>query len=166
MTYTLIASSTSVMRDADGAFIPADLRNADYQAYLVWAYGQAEADQLHLAYVGDPNATPPVAGTGNPSPNLAGLTFVNTPTPAAAPVAPTPSCQLWQLEVVMTAAQWAAAQAAITALNNPAVSAFFAHGTNVIPASSTTLQSLGATIGLSADQVTALVTQAAAVSIP
>jgi len=166
MTYTLIANSTSVMRDADGACIPADLRNADYQAYLVWAYGQAEADALHAAYVGNPNATPPVAGTGNPSPSLTGLTFVNAPTPASIPPAPVPTCQLWQLQAAMTPAQWSAAQAAVTALNNPAVSAFFAHGTNVIPANSTTLQSLGATIGLTAAQVTALVTQAAAVSIP
>lgn len=79
---------------------------------------------------------------------------------------PAPSCQLWQLQAVMTAPQWSAAQAAVTALNNPAVSAFWAHGTNVIPASSTTLIALGAAIGLSVDQVTALVQQAAAVSIP
>jgi hypothetical protein len=66
----------------------------------------------------------------------------------------------------MTAAQWTAAQAAVAALNNPAVSAFFAHGTNVIPANSATLLSLGTALGLSAAQITALVTEAAAVSIP
>ncbi len=130
MTYTLIANSTSVTRDADSATIPADPRNADWQTYQVW------------------------------------LAAGNTPTPAPTPPAPVPSCQLWQLQSVMTAAQWTAVGAAVAALNNPAVSAFFAHGTNVIPASSTTLLSLGAAIGLTADQVTALVASASAVSIP
>jgi hypothetical protein len=51
-------------------------------------------------------------------------------------------------------------------LNNPAVSAFFAHGANAIPADSTTLLSLGASIGFSAAQVAALVQQAGAASIP
>jgi predicted DsbA family dithiol-disulfide isomerase len=66
----------------------------------------------------------------------------------------------------MTAAQWSAAQSAIAALNNPVVSAFFAHGTNVIPANSTTLLALGIGMGLTADEVTALVAQASAVAIP
>lgn len=84
----------------------------------------------------------------------------------AVPVPPVPSCQLWQLQAVMTTDQWTAAQAAVAALNNPAVTAFFAHGTNVIPANSTTLLGLGEAIGLTADQVAALVVQAAAVAIP
>jgi len=129
MTYTL-TSSTTVIRDADGANIPPDPRNADFQAYLAW------------------------------------LAAGNTPTPYTPPPAPVLTCQLWQLQAVMAAAQWTAAQAAIAALNNPAVSAFFAHGTNVIPANSTTLLSLGETMGLTADQITALVAQAAAVTIP
>ena len=55
---------------------------------------------------------------------------------------------------------------AVAALDNPAVSAFFAHGTNVIPANSTTLVSLGTAIGLTSDQVTVLVQEASAISIP
>jgi hypothetical protein len=35
MTYTLTLNS-SVTRDADGASIPADEANTDYQAYLAW----------------------------------------------------------------------------------------------------------------------------------
>jgi hypothetical protein len=97
---------------------------------------------------------------------LAWLAAGSTPDPAPATPAVVPSCQLWQLQAAMTAAQWTAAQDAVTALNNPALSAFFAHGTNVVPANSTTLVSLGATIGLTAAQVTALVQQASAVSIP
>ena len=54
-----------------------------------------------------------------------------------------PNCALWQLQSVMTAAQWAQVTTAVAALNNPAVSAFFAHGTNIIPANSTTLLSIG-----------------------
>ena len=88
------------------------------------------------------------------------------PLPAVTAPAPVPSCTLWQLQSVMTTAQWVQLQAAITALNNAAVVAFFAHGTSVIPANSTTLISLGATIDLTADQITALVAAAAAVSIP
>ena len=85
---------------------------------------------------------------------------------AAVMATPVPSCALWQLQSVLTPAQWTAVQAAVAALNNPAVSAFFAHGTNMIPANSTTLLSIGASIGLSAEQVAALVEQAAAVTIP
>jgi hypothetical protein len=77
------------------------------------------------------------------------------------PPLPPKTCQLWQLQAVMTPAQWIAAQ-----FNNPAVSAFFAHGTNSIPDNSTTLLQLGAAIGLTSDQVKALVAKAAQVSIP
>lgn len=35
MTYQL-TSSTSIIRSADGAIIPADSGNADYQSYLTW----------------------------------------------------------------------------------------------------------------------------------
>ena len=35
MTYTL-TSSTSIIRDADGARIPVDQNNVDYQIYLAW----------------------------------------------------------------------------------------------------------------------------------
>lgn len=89
-------------------------------------------------------------------------------TPAAAPVpaAPVPSCQLWQLQAVMTADQWTQVQAAIAAMNNPTLTAFFQHGTNMIPANSTTLLQLGEGLSLSADQVTALVEQASTVAIP
>lgn len=131
MTYTLqVPPSPGVTRDSDGASIPPDIGNTDWQAYQAWL------------------------GAGN------------SPTSASIPPAPVPSCALWQLQAVMTAAQWTAVANAVTALNDPAVSAFFAHGTNVIPANSTTLQSLGAAIGLSADQVTTLVRQANAVVIP
>lgn len=82
------------------------------------------------------------------------------------PPPPVPSCQLWQLQAVMTAAQWSAAQSAVDALNNPAVTAFFAHGTNVIPANSVTLLQLAETLGMTAEQISALVAQAALVSIP
>jgi hypothetical protein len=36
MTYTLTEQPGIVIRDEDGAFIPADDANADYQAYLAW----------------------------------------------------------------------------------------------------------------------------------
>jgi len=94
------------------------------------------------------------------------LAVGNTPTPAVAAEAPVASCALWQLQAVATGAQWAAIQSAVAALNNPAVTAFFAHGTNMIPANSTTLLSLGATLGMTPTQIVALVEQASAVAIP
>ena len=92
----------------------------------------------------------------------------NIPAPASTPVAPVPTCQLWQLQAVMTSAQWSAVTAAVATSNNPAASAFFAHGTNQIPANSTTLLSLAASLSppIDAAGVAALVASAAAVSIP
>ena len=97
---------------------------------------------------------------------LAWVAAGNTPAPAPSPAAPATTCLLWQLQAVLTPVQWTAVQAAIAAMNNPIVSAFAQHGTNVIPAASTTLISLGASIGLSAAQVAALVAEAALVSVP
>lgn len=76
------------------------------------------------------------------------------------------ACQLWQLQAAMGASQWTQVQAAIVALNNPAVSAFFAHGTNQIPSDSTTLLTLGEGIGLTDAEIVALVQQASTIAIP
>lgn len=75
-------------------------------------------------------------------------------------------CQLWHLQAVLTAAQWSALQNAVQSLNNQAVTAFFSHPGNSIPANSATAIQLGAAISLTAAQVAALVQQASQVSIP
>src|SRR5579872_526511 len=124
MTYTL-TSGSSVIRDADGATIPANPLNTDWQTYQAWI----------------------AAG--------------NTPNPAPASPTPVPTCQIWQLRAVLTAAQWTAIQNAIASENNPALTAFSTQGNNPIPANSTTLIALGAAIGLTPSQVAALVIQAA-----
>ena len=36
MTYTLTAHPNTIIRDVDGAFIPDDPDNIDYQDYLAW----------------------------------------------------------------------------------------------------------------------------------
>ena len=36
MTYTLTANENTIVRDEDGAFIPTDPDNIDYQEYLAW----------------------------------------------------------------------------------------------------------------------------------
>jgi hypothetical protein len=36
MTYTLTAHPNTIVRDEDGAFIPTDPDNIDYQDYLAW----------------------------------------------------------------------------------------------------------------------------------
>jgi hypothetical protein len=130
MTYTLVANSSNVTRDSDGAVIPADPLNTDYAAYLAW------------------------------------VAKGNTPTPAAIPPAPVHSCTLWQLQAVLTPAQWTAVLAAVAALNNPVITAFAQHGTNQIPGNSTTVIQIGAAIGLTPDQVLALVTQASTIALP
>ena len=38
MTYTLTAHPNTIVRDEDGAFIPADEANVDYVEYLWWLY--------------------------------------------------------------------------------------------------------------------------------
>jgi len=86
--------------------------------------------------------------------------------PYSGPSPLAPTCQLWQLQSVMTSAQWTAVTGAISGLNNATVTAFFAHGTNQIPANSTTLASIAASVGLSAANIQSLVAQAATVSIP
>lgn len=106
----------------------------------------------------------------NPQPQIPNVTVIADDDPRIAAfqaslVRP-PSCQLWQLQAVLTSAQWAQVQTAVQAMNNPAVTAFASHGTNVIPANSTTLIALGQAIGLTVDQVTALVQQASQIVIP
>jgi hypothetical protein len=89
----------------------------------------------------------------------------NTATPYTAP-APVYTCQLWQLQAVLTSEQWTQVQSAVTALNSPTISAYYAHGTNPIPSNSTTLLSIGESIGLTSAQIVALVQSASQVSIP
>ena len=36
MTYTLTSEPNTIVRDEDGAFVPTDPDNMDYQAYLAW----------------------------------------------------------------------------------------------------------------------------------
>ena len=36
MTYTLTANENTIIRASDGAFIPTDPDNMDYQDYLAW----------------------------------------------------------------------------------------------------------------------------------
>jgi hypothetical protein len=36
MTYKLTFGNLGIQRDSDGAFIPVDLNNSDYQAFLKW----------------------------------------------------------------------------------------------------------------------------------
>ncbi len=67
MSYTL-TSSASVIRDADGAVIPADPRNVDWQAYEVW---------LAAGNVPAPYEAPPPA-----LPTLGFLQFMTLFTPA------------------------------------------------------------------------------------
>jgi hypothetical protein len=90
----------------------------------------------------------------------------NTPNPAPIPPAPVPSCQLWQLQATLTPAQWTAVQSAIAAMNNPVLTAFSQHGTNVIPANSTTLAQLATAIGIDPSTLPALITAASKVAIP
>jgi hypothetical protein len=103
---------------------------------------------------------------GGPSYAIVGDAVIETYATQAIP-APVPTCQVWQLKAVLTAAQTTAVESAIAASpNTAALQAFWATGDAPVPANSTTLLALGAVIGLSAAQVAALVTAASEVSIP
>lgn len=89
-------------------------------------------------------------------------TYATQPAPA-----PIYECQVWQIKAVLTSAQMTAVEAAINASPSAGVlNAFWSTGDEPVPSNSTTLQALGAAIGMTADQVTALVQAASKVVIP
>jgi hypothetical protein len=141
MVYTLQPpSSTCVIRDADGVTIPADPRNADWQAYLAW---------LAAGNTPSPAPVPPA------------------PVPTALLWQLEAICNAVPASLGFTPPTWTQVQAAVAAQNNPALTAFFAVGMNPIPANSKTLLALAAAVPspLTAAQATALVSAAAAVAI-
>ena len=64
MTYTLTAYST-IVRDADQAWIPADPANTDYQAYLAWlAEGNTPAPYVPPPPAPEPTIEEKLASVG------------------------------------------------------------------------------------------------------
>ena len=53
MTYTLTAHPNTIVRDEDGAFVPTDPDNTDYQDYLAWC----DEGNEPTAYVPPPAVT-------------------------------------------------------------------------------------------------------------
>jgi hypothetical protein len=153
---------------------PPTIYNYNQMTGLYLGLSQATQSPLDLpgTWLYPANTTliaPPPAGPGQAAYFSAkfetwGLSSAKPPPPRTS--AGVPSCMLWQLEAVLTPEQWSGVQVAVTAMNNPTVTAFMAHGSNFIQANSTTLIQLGAAIGLTPDQVTALVEKASAVIIP
>src|SRR5581483_8186226 len=93
-----LTSGSAVVRTSDGACIPSDLRNVDYQTYLVWAYGQQAFNSL-------------VSAGANP-PDVSKLSFVNTPDPYVA-TAVVPSFLARDLLAQLTSDDYTAIQTAI-----------------------------------------------------
>ena len=56
MTYTL-TNSTTIIRDTDNAFIPADPANTDYQQYLAWV-AEGNTPNPYIAPPAPPEPTP------------------------------------------------------------------------------------------------------------
>ena len=127
--YLLTASASTVQRIADGAFIPFDLGNTDYRAYLAWVE----------------------AG--------------NTPDPYVAPPPPPATCLVWQLQAVLSDAQWNAVQTYINGSGNRALIAFASHGTNPISANSVTLAALATVAGIDLATLPALVQEASEIHL-
>ena len=55
MTYTLTANENVIVRDSDGAFIPTDPDNTDYQEFLAWR----DEGNEPTAYTPPPSAAKP-----------------------------------------------------------------------------------------------------------
>ena len=136
---TLAANAQPVTR-SDGAFVPADSGNRDFQDYLAW-----------LAVPNTPTPAP-VAPAPVPSCLLWQLEAVCNEPPAA---------------LGFTPPTWANIATVIAGLSNAAVTAFFNQGLNPIPANSTTLAMIASrtTPTLTGAQLTALVAAAAGVVI-
>jgi hypothetical protein len=80
MTYTRTAHPGVIVRDADGAFIPADPGNLDHQAYLAW-----------LDQGNEPNPAPPSPEAAPlPQPKEVSVEQLVPPPPAPPPSAPAP----------------------------------------------------------------------------
>jgi hypothetical protein len=136
---TLAANAQQVIR-SDGAYIPPDPGNMDFQTYLAW-----------------------LAAGGTPMPCTA-----QAPEPTCLLWQLEASCNAPPSSLGFTPPTWAEIGTVIASMANAAITAFFNVGTNRIPASSATLLSIAAktTPALTATQVAALVAAAATVVIP
>lgn len=81
------------------------------------------------------------------------------------------TAQVWQLQAVMSASTWTGptwtqVTTAVQNSGNATMIAFFTHPGNLIPSNSTTLAALGTQLGMTAAQITSLVQQASAISLP
>lgn len=95
----------------------------------------------------------------------------NSPTPYVAPPAPLAMCLLWQIQAVMTdpswtGPSWTQVENAVAASTDPKMKAFFKYSGNLIPENSVTLIAFGKSLGMTPDQVAALVQAASKVAIP
>ena len=141
MTYSLDSPLfQGVTRDADGASIPVDPRNTDWQAYQAWL------------------------AAGN-APNPAPIPPADVPTCLLWQLEAT--CNDPPASLGFTPPTWPQVRAVVAAQNSAALTAFFNVGTNAIPADSKTLLALAAAVPspLTAAQVTALIAAAAAIAI-
>jgi len=142
MAYTLVSGRTSIIRDADGATISDDPRNADWQIYQEW-----------LAAGNTPNPAPtPVA-----------------PVPSAAIWQLKAICDSAPASLGFTPPTWAQITTAAASLASPVLSDFIAaFGPQAIPENSTTIAAMNAALPtpMTAAQLLAFFTAAAQVSIP
>ena len=104
------------------------------------------------------NPQPGFAEAFLPDDDPAVLAFLNPPR--------VPSCLVWQLEAHLSPAQWSAVQAFIAGSGNQALIAFASHGTNPVPANSTTLAALAGVAGIDPATLPALVEAASKIAIP
>jgi hypothetical protein len=147
MTYTLISGQTGVIRDADGAAIPPDPQNTDWQNYQMW-----------LAAGNTPNPAPvqPTIWTIQ----MWQAQYVMSQTPYD----PSKAQPAHQAAVAGKTNVLDAFTALLPTLGNPLVSFYWAQATT-LTSNDAVLLALAADLGLTSDDVVAMFRTAAAVTV-
>ena len=166
MTIALIINSPQTVASIFGD-VPNPMRLPNGDIVNGAQVGWTSQDGVYSLVAVTPFITPSgQVNVGAASYTVDGGVVTETYATQAAP-APIYTAQVWQIKAVLTSAQLTAVEAAINASPSADVlNAFWLTGDEPVPSNSITLQALGAEIGMTPAQVTALVEAASQVVIP